>query len=110
MNSPPEPDWSSVDEPDPTDEYFKWGWNRETGKATVWTVAGGLDGPPFHDDEFERVFGRAPRPADGDVLGNASRLGASLLIYSYYDDQIPPEVIGWFRSAYPNAELHLDSP
>jgi hypothetical protein len=40
-------------------------------ERAIWTVRGAGDGRPTHDGHLKQMWGRAPSPEDGDVLGLA---------------------------------------
>ena len=80
---------------------MKWGWNAETGAATVWEVAGPGDGFPSHQSYLTAAWGRAPRVAGGDILGFAEWRPPTLAIYAYAGAELPDAVEAHFRAAFP---------
>jgi hypothetical protein len=91
-------------------EHFKWGWNAETGEATVWRVVGGPDGPPFHREHLTEAWGRPPSSAASDLVGIATRaddpVGADVTITPYYGKPVPVSVVSWFTAAFPSSAVH----
>lgn len=90
--------------------HFKWGWNAETGEATVWRVAGGPDGPPFHPEHLTEAWGRPSSSSAGDLLGIATRAddpeGGDVTITGYYGGSVPDSVVHWFTAAFPDDAVH----
>lgn len=88
-------------------EHFKWGWNAETGEATVWRVGGGPDGPPFHDQHLTEAWGRPPSWSAGDLLGIAVETnGIGFSITPYYGKHVPESVASWFEATFPADTVH----
>lgn len=91
-------------------EHFKRGWNAETDEATVWHVAGGPGGSPFHPEHLTEAWGRPPSSSAGDLLGIASRAddpqGGHVTISPYYGKPVPDSVVDWFNAAFPNHAVH----
>lgn len=82
---------------------WKWGWNRQTGEATIWEVAGPGDGFPSHDTYLRAAWGRRPQITNGDVVGFAQADPPTLLIHAYYGADVPDAVVDRFRSLAPTA-------
>jgi hypothetical protein len=111
--------WDFLPPPPPPGEEFKWGWNAETGEATVWNVGRGGDGRPFHDDYLRDVWGRTPSRGDGDILGlalvpdtyEADGDGSlRVFVWCYYKDGTPDVVLAWFRAEFPNRIVEKARP
>jgi hypothetical protein len=98
-------DWA----PDPIDDAgsgrWKWGWNRQTGEATIWEVGGPGDGFPSHDTYLTAAWGRRPHMAGGDVVGVAESDPPTLVIHAYYGADVPDALIAAFRSLAPTAAI-----
>ncbi len=109
-------DWSRIPEPSGSDQHFKWGWNGETGEATVWRVDS-IHGLPVHDTYLREAWGRPPSSEVGDCLGIAEATKANLTaegdgadpvvyIRSFYGKHVPESVLEWFRAALPDHAPH----
>ena len=102
----------SIAESPPGDE-FKWGWNAQTGEATVWQVGRHGDSRPFHRDFLREAWGREPTTAGGDRLGSALVPDATgddpakppILIRTYYSKEAPEPVLHWFRGHFPDRAI-----
>ena len=84
---------------------WKWGWNRQTGEATIWEVAGPGDGFPSHESYLTAAWGRRPRMTDGDLVGFAERDSQTLVIHVYYGAEVPDAVVAAFRSVAPTVAI-----
>jgi hypothetical protein len=95
-------------------EHFKWGWNAQTGEPTIWRVAGGPDGPPFHPEHLTEAWGRPPSTAAGDVIGIATRAtdpeDSDVTITPYYGKPVPVSVVQWFTAAFPSNAVRSVEP
>ncbi len=91
-------------------ERFKWVWN-ETKAELVWMVSGPGDGRPYHEEQVAQEWGRRSSQAAGDVFGIATHAPsagaepARVSIHAYFDAGIPTSIVGWFKEAFPNAEV-----
>jgi hypothetical protein len=112
-------DWDTPDWPttsgNPDAERFKWAWNEAQGEL-VWSVTGPGDGRPYHEEYLLAAWGREPSPAVGDVLGVATHLpgaedGSGVVsVVAYFEAAVPANIAGWFRRAFPGAELRERGP
>jgi hypothetical protein len=100
---------SRIDDGGASVEHFKWGWNAETGEATVWRVTGGPDGPPIHEAHLTEAWGRPPSWSAGDLLGVATGAddpeSGDLTITCYYGGRVPDSVVHWFSTAFPSSAV-----
>ena len=91
---------------DDADEWFKWGWNGETGQATVWSVGGDADGLPVHREALKAAWGRPNDGARGDVIGIAFIEAGRVVTRAFYDGDVPQAVIEWFTSHFPTFAIN----
>jgi hypothetical protein len=107
-------EWApALAEPQPA---YKWGWNRASGEAAVWPVAGPADGLPTHDEYLRLAWGREP-DLSGDVLGiayhrvvvadtgEASDERKSLVLEAYLGKSVPSAVVAAFRRELPDVVI-----
>lgn len=97
-------EWAPGVTPDPEATPLKWGYNGGTGAVTVWEVAGPGDGYPSHQAYLTTAWGRAPRRAEGDVVGFAEWRPPTLAIH-VDGGELPAAVDAHFRTAYPDARI-----
>jgi hypothetical protein len=109
-----ETDWTPVFGPEPG-VHLKWGWNAETGVATVWEVTGGPDGLPTHNHHLAEAWGRTPSSRIGDHVGIALATDSSdapenrdVYVTPYYRKTVPEGIVRWFHNNFPNHTLHVE--
>lgn len=78
-------------------------------------VGGPGDGFPEHAVELGRAWGRDLYISGGDPMGDAEYVPAradpaSVVLNAYYAARVPNAVVGWFRAAFPDAEVRLAGP
>lgn len=60
---------------------------------------------PTHSSRLHSEWGRGPDAAAGDLLGLAWRRPGLVVIEAYYGGPVPAEILDWFRTRYPDAEI-----
>ena len=99
-----------------TTVHFKWGWNAQTGEASVWRLAGGPDGLPIHEWHLTEAWGRPPSFTAGDLLGIALERsaavsgGGDVTITPYYGKPVPDSVVDWFKAEFPSHAVQSVEP